>query len=102
PPYIRAGDIPKLAADVRDFEPRSALDGGPDGFAVIDRLLAGAPERLRAGGRLIVEIGFDQLEEARRRAEATGWSIEKTVIDGEGNPRVLRMRRGPKTQEPEA
>src|SRR5207245_6913549 len=39
PPYIAGDDIPRLPAGVRDYETRVALDGGPDGFAVFDRLI---------------------------------------------------------------
>ena len=69
PPYIPHADIASLAPGVRDYEPHAALDGGPDGFAVFDRLIAGAPERLKPGGFLIVEIGSPQEAPARRRIE---------------------------------
>jgi release factor glutamine methyltransferase len=94
PPYIPHGDIPSLPVGVRDFEPRTALDGGPDGYAVFDRLIAGAPERLRPGGHLLVEIGSPQESSARRRIEALGaLELGKTIIDGSGHPRVLRARK---------
>ena len=93
PPYIPHGDIPALPVGVRDFEPHVALDGGPDGYAVFDRLIAGAADRLKPGGYLIVEIGSPQEEQARRRIEALGvFDLGKTIIDGSGNPRVLRAR----------
>jgi release factor glutamine methyltransferase len=97
PPYIPHGDIPTLPVGVRDFEPDIALDGGPDGYAVFDRLIAGAAERLRPGGCLIVEIGSPQEEPARRRIDALGvFDLGKTIIDGSGHPRVLRAElRGP-------
>jgi release factor glutamine methyltransferase len=70
-----------------------ALDGGADGDAVFDRLIAGAPERLKPGGYLIVEIGAPQEEAARRRIEAMGvYELGKTILDGSGHPRVLRAR----------
>ncbi len=93
PPYIPHGDIAGLAVGVRDYEPHLALDGGADGYAVFDRLIAGAAERLKPGGYLIVEIGAPQEETARRRIEMTGrYELSKTIIDGSGHPRVLRAR----------
>jgi release factor glutamine methyltransferase len=57
-PYLPSGIL--LPREVCDFEPRQALDGGPDGLAVIRRLLAAAPTALRPGGWLVLEIGEDQ------------------------------------------
>ncbi|MGC9326181.1 MAG: peptide chain release factor N(5)-glutamine methyltransferase, partial [Candidatus Hinthialibacter sp.] len=53
PPYIKSGDIPKLAAQIKDFEPVLALDGGGDGMALIRRLLDGAPAVLKPGGSVL-------------------------------------------------
>lgn len=93
PPYIPTGDIPGLPVGVREFEPRLALDGGADGYNVFDRLIAGAPERLKPGGHFLVEIGSPQEEAARRRIEALGvFDLGKTIFDGSGHPRVLRAR----------
>jgi release factor glutamine methyltransferase len=95
PPYIPHDDIAGLAVGVREYEPHLALDGGVDGYAVFDRLIAGAPERLKPGGYLIVEIGAPQEEAARRRIEAIGvYELGKTILDGSGHPRVLRARGG--------
>ncbi len=93
PPYIRHGDLAGLAAGVRDYEPHAALDGGPDGFAVFDRLVAEAGRWLAPGGHLIVEIGTAQEGTARQRVEARGFELAKTVYDHAGHPRVLRARR---------
>ena len=92
PPYIPTGVIPTLAAEVRDHEPRLALDGGGDGFAVIDQLLAESPKYLEPGGYLLIEIGYDQEAEGRKRFEAGGWELGKTIQDAEGRARVLRGR----------
>src|SRR5262249_21658827 len=72
PPYIPTTDIAGLAAGVRDYEPHLALDGGPDGFALFDRLIAAAPAYLKSGGYLIVEIGSAQEAPARAKIEAHG------------------------------
>jgi release factor glutamine methyltransferase len=94
PPYIPHADLAGLAPGVRDYEPHLALDGGPDGFAVYQRLVEGAPAHLKPGGYLIVEIGSPQETEARRRIEeAGGWELGPTLRDSSGHPRVLRARR---------
>jgi release factor glutamine methyltransferase len=93
PPYIPRSQLATLAPEVRDHEPRLALDGGEDGFAVIDRLIAGAGAHLRPDGHLIVEIGFDQEQLARQRFLAHGgYELGKTIHDHAGHPRVLRAR----------
>jgi release factor glutamine methyltransferase len=59
-PYISSSEISTLAPDVRDFEPRLALDGGDDGLAVVRRIVQSAPEYLRSAGVLAVEVGKGQ------------------------------------------
>jgi release factor glutamine methyltransferase len=61
PPYVAAGDLASLQADVRDHEPRLALDGGEGGLALLRRVVAEAPPRLVSpGGVLAVEVGSGQ------------------------------------------
>ena len=60
PPYITSAVVETLAADVRDFDPRLALDGGPDGLAPYRTIAAEADAWLKPDGRLLVEIGYDQ------------------------------------------
>lgn len=60
PPYIASAVVDTLMPDVREFEPRMALDGGPDGFVLIRRLIDQAAARLTPGGMLMFEIGHDQ------------------------------------------
>jgi release factor glutamine methyltransferase len=94
PPYIPHADLAGLPVGVRVYEPHLALDGGPDGFAVFDRIVAGAHGRLAPGGHLVVEIGSPQEGPARARIEAQGgYELAKTVYDSSGHPRVLKARR---------
>lgn len=60
PPYIRRGIIPTLMPEVREFEPKDALDGGPDGLDLYRRIIRESWEWLRPGGWLFFEIGHDQ------------------------------------------
>jgi release factor glutamine methyltransferase len=59
-PYVRSDDWQRLPVDIRCYEPREALDGGPDGLQVIERLLRQAPPLLRSNAALLLEIGYDQ------------------------------------------
>ena len=94
PPYIAHEDIPTLPRGVRDYEPHLALDGGPGGFAIFDRLIAGAVPHLRPGGYLIVEIGSPQEKPAREQLANRGdYELGETIRDGSGHPRVLSARK---------
>jgi release factor glutamine methyltransferase len=59
-PYVRSDDWERLPVEIRCYEPREALDGGPDGLRVIERLLRQAPPLLRSNAALLLEIGYDQ------------------------------------------
>lgn len=59
-PYVTTGEWEGLPPEIRDYEPRAALDGGPDGLSLIRRLLATAGPHLSPGGALVVEIGASQ------------------------------------------
>jgi release factor glutamine methyltransferase len=101
PPYIRGGEIAGLAPEVRDHEPRTALDGGPDGLQIFDRLVQGAAERLVPDGWLLVEVGFDQEAAAiERLAAAPGLQPGPTVRDADGHPRVVTARRAEAPSSP--
>jgi release factor glutamine methyltransferase len=100
PPYIPHGDIPTLPTGVRDYEPHLALDGGPDGFAVFDRLIQQAPRYLVVGGYLIIEIGSPQEQPARQRIGAhSHYRLAPTIFDASGHPRVLRTQFQPTSAE---
>jgi release factor glutamine methyltransferase len=93
PPYIAREDIGGLPGGVRDYEPHLALDGGPGGYAIFDRLVAAARDYLQPGGYLIVEIGAPQEDHARQRlASLPGYQLADTIHDYSGHPRVLQAR----------
>jgi len=67
-PYVKSGDWETLPPEIRDHEPRAALDGGPTGTEVVERLLRQAPSRLRRGGVLLAEIAWDEGERVQEIA----------------------------------
>ena len=93
PPYVRRAEIDELAVDVSKYEPREALDGGPDGLDLIRILVRRAPTFVRPAGWLVFEIGYDQAEGVQRLMSATGGYEEIAVIkDYSGHDRVIRAR----------
>jgi release factor glutamine methyltransferase len=93
PPYIAQEDLPQLPAGVRDYEPQLALDGGPGGYRVLDRILDEARHFLEPGGHLILEIGAPQEGPVRARfAKYAGYELAPTVYDYARHPRVLHAR----------
>lgn len=77
PPYIRSEVVDELMPEVKEFEPRMALDGRSDGLLFYRRICAGAKTYLVSGGRLMFEIGHDQGETVPEILAAEGYvSIE--------------------------
>ncbi|MCI0638097.1 MAG: peptide chain release factor N(5)-glutamine methyltransferase [Gemmataceae bacterium] len=94
PPYVASEEMSKLPPGVRDYEPKSALDGGPGGFAVFDRLIDAARQHLSSGAYLLVEIGAPQEEQARARISGFAeYELAPTIHDYSGHPRVLKARK---------
>jgi release factor glutamine methyltransferase len=94
PPYIRTVDVPALDRSVREYEPLQALDGGLDGLVLHRRILDEAPLRLIPGGRIYLEIGFDQGPLAREVAAGYPACDEVRILkDFGGRDRVLTARR---------
>lgn len=73
PPYVARGEMPTLMQDVRDFEPRLALEAGDDGLDVVRRVVAGAPVHLGPGGVLAVEVGAGQAPAVAELFAAAGF-----------------------------
>ncbi|MBW6511354.1 MAG: peptide chain release factor N(5)-glutamine methyltransferase [Desulfuromonadaceae bacterium] len=94
PPYIRCGDLAGLMPEVRDFEPRRALDGGEDGLDAYRALTRQAPARLNFGGWLLVEIGIDQAAAVRELFTAAGFTDIFMRADYAGIDRVIGGRVG--------
>jgi release factor glutamine methyltransferase len=93
PPYIPTDDIATLAPDVRDYDPRAALDGGPDGLAAYRAIAADARRLLAPQGWLAVEIGVGQAEAVAALLAAYGLAVAGTArCDLGGCPRVVVAR----------
>ena len=87
PPYVAADDPHLAQGDVR-FEPLSALASGPDGLDDIRLITRQAPARLKPGGWLLFEHGWDQAEAARELLVAAGFRTVDSFTDLQGHPRV--------------
>ncbi len=89
PPYIRSGDISSLMSEVKDHEPGSALDGGRDGLDFYRRIADEAFSYLNAGGRIFLEIGYDQGDDVRSIFAGRGYRDVRVKKDYSGNERVV-------------
>lgn len=88
PPYIRSEEIKNLMPEVRDHEPRRALDGGSDGLTYYRRIASGAGDYLIPGGLLLFETGYDQGGQVTEILKENGFSIIILKRDYGGNVRV--------------
>ena len=91
PPYILEGDLDGLDPEVGRYEPRGALDGGPDGLYAYRRIAAALRPRLAPEGRAFLEIGQGQAGAVERLLSEKGLSVEGTVCDLAGIPRCLAV-----------
>jgi release factor glutamine methyltransferase len=95
PPYIPPSEIEMLDVGVKDYEPRLALDGGPDGLAFYRRIAAEAERRLNPNGAVMVEIGWTQEPAVRAIFEGQpGLRVGESSKDMGGRWRVVRAYRG--------
>ena len=93
PPYIPSSQVDILPREIRDHEPRVALDGGEDGMTVIEKLICQAKDKLRPGGAMFVEIGWDLGERALARSLEFWPESEVSITpDLAGLDRVLTLR----------
>lgn len=94
PPYIRSGDIAELATEVRDHDPRPALDGGADGLEGYRALMTASAALLAPAGYLMVEIGAEQAADVIGLMMAAGFVAETSArSDLAGLPRVVIGRK---------
>jgi release factor glutamine methyltransferase len=91
PPYVSDDELRRVQREVR-FEPHAALAGGPDGLAVIQRLLVDARPFLRSGGHLVFEIGCGQSDAVELLIDPRVWKLLEIRKDLQGIPRTLVLQ----------
>lgn len=91
PPYVGENEADKVQAEVRKYEPRKAVFGGPEGLDIVRRLIPQAMNALKSGGWLVMEIGYTQ--SAQVLAMLSDWSDAHAVPDLQGIPRIIAARK---------
>ena len=93
PPYLTAEETAETAPEVREFEPRGALQAEEGGLADLKRILAAAPGWMAAGGALALETGIAQHAALQRLASPSDWASVESIKDLTGRDRYLWLRR---------
>jgi release factor glutamine methyltransferase len=81
PPYIKQKDLKYLEVDIKDFEPKLALDGGKDGFSKITKVISKTSTLLKRNGKFILEIGFGQKNRILNILKKNNFFINKVLKD---------------------
>ena len=91
-PYVRDDELFGLSEEIKDHEPHIALVGGKDGLDIVRRLIVNAPDKLRDGGVVLLEIAPSQAEALASWATGLGsWSSVDVIRDCGGVVRVLKL-----------
>jgi release factor glutamine methyltransferase len=72
PPYIPESELETLPPEVKNYEPAGALAGGPDGLAILIQIAKDAPQHLKSGGWVVLEMGHDQAERMKKHLIGIG------------------------------
>ena len=89
PPYIKKLDLKYLDKEIINFEPKQALDGGLEGMSEIRKVVAKSSELIKKGGKLILEIAYDQTKEVKDFLRTQGFYINSIVKDLAKNDRCI-------------
>ena len=89
PPYIPSGDIAGLDVSVKDYEPHTALDGGPDGLEFYRFIASKWKSAIRLGGALLFEVGIGQAPDVEEILAQNGFEQIQTTADTQGIWRVV-------------
>jgi len=89
PPYIERVKISRLEEDIKNFEPKSALDGGHDGYSKIKKVIKKSSDILKRKGNLILEIGYDQAYNTSLLLQKYGFYINKVSKDLSNKDRCI-------------
>ena len=93
PPYIESEEVDKLAKEVKDHEPRLALDGTEDGLYFYRKIIEEAENYLTENGAIFFEIGYNQGEAVSELLRAKGYQDIRVIKDLPGLDRVVTGRR---------
>lgn len=93
PPYVKSDEIINLQPEIRDFEPKEALDGGQKGLLYYEKILKNAEDYLIEEGLIFFEIGIRQSEEIKKMAKKLRFKVIKIVPDLAGIERVMILKR---------
>ena len=93
PPYIASAEIATLDPEVRDFDPRAALDGGADGLDFYRRLATEGKNFLQPNGKIMLELGDGQADAIKKIFETEKWIVEAVQADYSQRARILVARR---------
>jgi release factor glutamine methyltransferase len=93
PPYIRSDDIKSLQAEIRDWEPVEALDGGEDGLDYYRIIIPEARNYLKGYGCLMLELGISQADAVKQMAKNAGFQNISLIKDYAGIERILILKR---------
>ena len=88
-PYVPAGSLHLLPRDVVAFEPRTALDGGADGLALVERAVTESTTWVAPGGWLLLEVGGGQFDQVGAMMSSRGYGAVQVLEDGDGDPRAV-------------
>ena len=89
PPYIKKIDFNKLVKEVKNYEPKLALDGGLEGLSVIRKVIKKSSNLLKTNGKLILEIGHDQRQLVRKMLNENNFYIDRIIKDLAKNDRCI-------------
>ena len=89
PPYIKNRILKYLEKDVKDFEPKLALNGGLDGTSEIRKVIKKSSELIKLGGKLILEIAYNQKKEVKKLLEKNNFYVNSVVKDLSNNDRCI-------------
>ena len=92
PPYIPSAEIETLQPEVRDFDPRGALNGGADGLDFYRRISTEAKPFLKPDGKIMLEFGYGQVDAIKNIFETEKWIVEAVKEDYSQRARILVAR----------
>ena len=89
PPYIKKFDLNKLEREIKNYEPKLALDGGLDGLSVTRKVIKKSSDLLKTNGKLILEIGYDQRAPVKKMLNKNNFYINDIIKDLAKNDRCI-------------